>query len=98
MTNRIAEAVLVVGIVATSLVAFPSLVKAQEQPCKTISDMEVEIEATGGLIAGAATYQGAQTDTLLVVETADMILLYGFKDGCYIGAMAVEAALPATPA
>lgn len=86
----------IIGIILAGAYFWP--VAAQEPACKTISDMEAEIEATGGIISGAATYRGAQTDTLLVVETEDVILLYGFRDGCYVGAMAVEAAMPRTGA
>ena len=99
-------ATLVGGCIAASVASalfLPLNAKAQETStppvaCKTISDIEAEVEAIGGIISGAASYHGAQTDSLLVVETADIILLYGFKEGCYVGAMAVEAAKPETNA
>ena len=87
--------------VAYGYLAMTTPARAQSTPpgsCKTMADIETEVEAIGGIISGAASYHGSQTDSLLVVETADIILLYGFKEGCYVGAMAVEAAKPETNA
>ena len=72
--------------------------KAADPACKTIEDLEADTEAAGGTIAGAAYYNGQTTDTLIVIETVDSILLVGFKGGCYVTYIALEPRAEETPA
>ena len=66
--------------------------------CVSPEQFSEQIEA--GTIVGAAYYTGAaMTDTMLVVKTSNAIVIYGFKDGCMVGAHVVEGlAPPPTPA
>lgn len=74
---------------ALALGCSPSL--AQE--CTTYQKALDNLEANGGKVVGAATYNGSQTTEMLIVETPDLILLMGFDaKGCLVGQMAVEPA------
>lgn len=63
------------------------------QECVTYQQTVANIEANGGVVVGAASYDGAQTTEMLIVQTADLILMIGFDaKGCYYGQIAVEVA------
>ena len=69
-----------------------------EETCRTIYDIEAEVEASGGAIAGAAYYRGTVTDSMLVVEGPEMVMIYGFKDGCAVAFVALEEVEKGQPA
>lgn len=67
------------------------------QECLTYQQVLDNVEANGGKVVGAASYAGAQTTEMLIVETPELILLMGFDaKGCLVGQMAVEASKPGT--
>lgn len=66
---------------------------AYAQECVTYEQTAENIKANGGVVVGAASYDGAQTTEMLIVQTADLILMIGFDaKGCYYGQIAVEVA------
>jgi len=66
---------------------------AYAQECVTYQQTVANIEAIGGKVVGAASYDGAQTTEMLIVQTADLILMIGFDaKGCLYGQIAVEVA------
>jgi hypothetical protein len=76
------------------LLAFAAPSVAQEPACHTMDQMVKDLEAAGAKVAGVANYNGTQTDELIIVQTPDMIMLVGFKDGCFVGYQAIEPAVP----
>ncbi len=74
-------AIVVSGLIAMSV----SPARAQGPPfCYTMEKFQSDVVAAGDIVAGAATYNGALTITLIVVESANGIALFGFSDGCLI--------------
>lgn len=68
------------------------------EPCQSPDQVAKLITDDGGTIAGAAYYRGSTTDEMLVVETREAIVIYGFKDGCLVAAVALEPRSVGTPA
>jgi hypothetical protein len=70
-----------------------SFAPAFAQDCTTYQTKIDQIEAEGGTVVGAASYDGSMTTEMLIVQTPDLIVLMGFDaKGCYYGMMAVEQA------
>lgn len=82
MTNRILTCLCFAALVATSPV--------QAQDCTTLEQAQEAVVASGGRIAGAADYAGSISDTAILVETGDAIVLFVFKGGCLVGAAFLE--------
>lgn len=59
--------------------------------CYTEAQLEQDAKAKGRKIVGGASYDGAETDSFVAVQTNTDILIYGFLDGCYIGFTQLEA-------
>ena len=59
--------------------------------CYTEAQLETDAKAKGRKIVGGASYDGAETDSSVVVQTSTDILIYGFLDGCYVGFTQLEA-------
>ncbi len=75
--------------------ALAALVSSQvvAQDCITTDALTKRVEEAGDKVVGGATYNGSQTEMMLIVEAAEFITLYGFNhDGCLVGAMVVEPA------
>jgi len=70
---------------------------AHAADCTTLEQAQEAVVASGGRIAGAADYAGAVTDTTIIVETGQAILLLGFKAGCLVGGIVIEPQLEAKP-
>ena len=85
-------------IVVAAALLLPMRGLAAEPVCTTEDQIIEAAGATGAHVVGAAYYDGAQTDTMLVIETADAIVIYGFRDGCVVGAMVVEPRSQDVPA
>jgi hypothetical protein len=58
--------------------------------CYTQAQLEQDAKAKGRKIVGGASYDGAETDSAVVVQTNTDILIYGFRDGCYVGFTQLE--------
>lgn len=73
---------------------------ALAQECLTYQQVVTSLEGDGSKIVGAASYEGSLTTEMLIVQTSEIIVMFGFDDrGCYIGQIAVEAvAKPGTGA
>lgn len=72
---------------ALALACTPAL--AQE--CLTYQQVVASVESDGSKIVGAASYSGAITAEMLIIETSEIILMMGFDaKGCYVGQIAVE--------
>jgi hypothetical protein len=62
------------------------------QDCLTYEQVVTALEGDGSKIVGAASYEGTLTTEMLIVQTAEIIVMIGFDArGCYIGQIAVEA-------
>lgn len=72
------------------VLAFAPVARAAE--CRLTEDAFAEsVKAQHWTIVGAANYDGAVTDSVLIVETDSAIVLVGFKDGCWVaGPVALE--------
>jgi hypothetical protein len=83
---------------AAALALGCSPVLAQE--CLTYQQVVTSLEGDGSKIVGAASYSGSLTTEMLIVQTSEVIVMFGFDArGCYIGQIAVEAvAKPGTGA
>lgn len=76
---------------ALALACTPAL--AQE--CLTYQQVVTSLEGDGSKIVGAASYEGSLTTEMLIVQTADVIVMFGFDaKGCYLGQIAVEPVKP----
>lgn len=65
---------------------------AHAQDCLTYEQVVTALEGDGSKIVGAASYTGSLTTEMLIVQTAEIIVMIGFDaKGCYIGQIAVEA-------
>lgn len=72
---------------ALSLACVPAIA----QDCLTYEAVAEGIQNNGGKIVGAASYDGAVTSEMLIVQTKDLILMLGFDaNRCYAGQIAVE--------
>ena len=61
------------------------------QECLTYQQVVTSLEGDGSKIVGAASYEGSLTTEMLIVQTADVIVMFGFDaKGCYLGQIAVE--------
>jgi hypothetical protein len=58
--------------------------------CYTQGELENDVRDHGNKIVGGASYDGAITDSFVTVQTGTDILVYGFRDGCYIGLTELE--------
>jgi hypothetical protein len=68
-------------------------VPAIGQECTTLDQMLESVETNGDKVVGSATYDGIQTEQMIIVQTPELILMMGFDaKGCYYGMMAVEQA------
>ncbi len=77
----------------------PWSVRGEEAPaCQSPEYVTDLVTKDGGAIVGAAYYRGTTTDTMLVFETPDAIVIYGFKDGCLAAAVSLEPREKGTPA
>lgn len=77
----------------------PWSVRGEEAPpCQSPEYVTDLVTKDGGAIVGAAYYRGTATDTMLVFETPDAIVIYGFKDGCLAAAVSLEPREKGTPA
>ena len=62
------------------------------QQCLTYQQVVTSLEGDGSKIVGAASYSGSLTTEMLIVQTSEVIVMFGFDArGCYIGQIAVEA-------
>jgi len=77
-----------------SLALSPVLAQDNGATCYPYAALIHDLEEAGAKVVGAASYHGTQTDELIVVESADVISIVGFKDGCYVGTMEIEPAVP----
>lgn len=85
------------ALILAALMTVPAT--SDEPPiCQSPEQVEEAIAADGGTLAGAAYYRGKATDTMLVFETPDAIVIYGFKDGCLAAAVSLEPREKGTPA
>lgn len=62
--------------------------------CYPLDQLVKDLEAAGAKVVGVASYAGTMTDELLVVQSETAISIVGFKDGCYVGDMQLEPAVP----
>ena len=89
---RIVAGILLFGLILYA-VFVPSPTIAAEPTsgiCYTEAQLEKDAKAKGRKIVGGASYDGAETDSSVVVQTNTDILIYGFLDGCYIGFTQLE--------
>ena len=87
------------AIVLAAMFFLPWSVRAQEAPlCQSPEYVTDLVTKDGGAIVGAAYYRGSTTDTMLVFETPEAIVIYGFKDGCLAAAVSLEPREQGTPA
>lgn len=94
---NLGAAAILAGLFVALLYAVP--VRAQEPPtCQSPEYVTDLVTKDGGAIVGAAYYRGTATDTMLVFETPDAIVIYGFKDGCLAAAVSLEPREKGTPA
>ena len=76
-------------ILAAALALGCSPVFAQE--CMTYQQVVTSLEGDGSKIVGAASYDGSRTTEMLIVQTSELIVMFGFDaKGCYIGQIAIE--------
>jgi hypothetical protein len=76
--------------IAAGLALVCSPVLAQQ--CLTYQQVVTSLEGDGSKIVGAASYSGSLTTEMLIVQTSEVIVMFGFDArGCYIGQIAVEA-------
>jgi len=48
-------------------------------------------------LPGLRTMPAPMTDTTIIIETGQAIMLLGFKGGCFVGAIVIEPQLEAKP-
>jgi hypothetical protein len=74
-------------------VAYP--VNAQEaSECVTIAKVQADAAAANAELVGGATFRGKNLDEMLVFQTAEVILAFYFKDGCYVTMQPVDQVVP----
>jgi hypothetical protein len=74
-------------------VAYP--VSAQEaSECVTIAKVQADAAAANAELVGGATFRGKGVDEMLVFQTAEMILAFYFKDGCYVTMQPIDQVVP----
>lgn len=95
MTLR--QALVLILICLVIALAAP-LVSYADEPCQSPEQVSQLVTTDGGMVVGAAYYRGSTTDEMLVVETREAIIIYGFKDGCLVAAVALEPRSVGTPA
>ena len=91
---------LLAGAIAVALlppmymgIAYPT--NAQEAPeCLTPADVEKQAGELGAKIVGGGTYNGKNTDELLVFQGPSAISLFFFKDGCMVTGFNADEAVP----
>lgn len=98
MNHTLIKAGIVAGIFLFGLILYavfvPSPAFAAEPTsgiCYTEAQLEQDAKAKGRKVVGGASYDGAETDSFVAVQTNTDILIYGFFDGCYVGLTQLEA-------
>jgi hypothetical protein len=91
---------LIAGLLAAALlppvylgIAYP--VNAQEAPeCVTVEKVQADAAAANAELVGGGTFRGKNVDEMLVFQTAEVILAFYFKDGCYVTMQPIDQVVP----
>jgi hypothetical protein len=61
-----------------------------DSQCYTVPELEADNATAGGIISGAAYYEGINSDTVIIIQGKREILALLFKDGCFVGMEGVD--------
>jgi hypothetical protein len=74
-------------------IAYP--VNAQEAPkCVTPADVEKQAGELGAWVVGGGTYNGKNSDEVLIFQGPSAISFFFFKDGCMVDGANLDEAVP----
>lgn len=79
----------IVAILGVTLLATVTL--GDDNPrCYSIAELEKDNLEAGGIMAGAAYYEGVNSDTVILIQGKREILAILFKDGCFVAIHGVD--------
>ena len=94
MTFRQLMALLIIAcltaLAATFLTRQARAVEPNDPNCYSQAELERDNIEAGGIIAGAAYYDGVRSDTVIFIQGKREILAILFKDGCFVGIEGVD--------
>ena len=90
MTRSQLFLLILLAIAVSALAALAVAEEPNDPNCYTQTELETDVTANGATIAGAAYYDGVNSDATIIVQAAREILAFGFKDGCLIGMTGID--------